>query len=350
MSPKISIFLNGMPEFETLFPLARRLAARGVVRPICFSPTSVLRREPRLRTLVSDAGVDITFRPSKLFKWLPGRYVRRADSHLCLVDPFTDTSAHRRRSQAISTLGQPSIFVQHGVLQGGLNLRTQPVPRPYYSGLVLTYEDILDPAVLAAEIKPRLQVVGFLKPALFAPLSRRNLVPNGRRTVLFCHSYRWTGRYQKEDVERFFDLVEGFARRHPEDCVILRSHRGKMRAEYRAQTAAIAELPNVIVSNDHAGSLKGLGMTDVLGLCDLCVTSASTAALDALYLGKKVAIYDNDQSVFPHLPNIVDDASLNAFVENPSLDGITQTRAHYGEIADNIDRACGEIERFLTNG
>ncbi len=349
MANRISIFFNGLPEFETMFRIAERLQARGRLEPVCFAPTQVLRREPRLRAMIAQSGLNFTFRPNRFFKLFPGRYVRRADSNLCLVDPLIDYGANFRRSSAIRKLGQKSVFLQHGVLQAALNFKNEYFELPYYSSRILTFEDILDPAVLLDSDKEKLRIVGFIKTQLFPPRPPKTALPAHNRVVLFCHSFRWSKRYSQEEMDNFFQMVRDYADRNPEDLVILRGHRAKIRSVDKDQMYAFDDKENVIVSHDHSGPLKRMSITDVLGLCDFCVTSASTAALDSVYMGKPTALYEKEQQIYPHLQKVTDIETLEAFVSTPDQTGLQATIAHYGQLKDNIERACEEIEDVLTS-
>lgn len=172
-------------------------------------------------------------------------------------------------------------------------------------------------------------------------------MPDHDRAILFCHSFRWAGRYGEEDVARFYNLVQRFAVAHPNDLVLIRSHRGKSRALYKAHDKALATLPNVVFSHAYKGPLRGMSITDVLGLADMCVSTASTAVLDSVYMNRPTAIYENDQPVFRNLPNIEDMDSLEDFFANPERADIAGVRAHYGPVAENIEASCDAIEEMM---
>ena len=88
-------------------------------------------------------------------------------------------------------------------------------------------------------------------------------------------------------------------------------------------------------------------MTDVLGLADMCVSTASTAVLDSIYMGIPTAIYENDQPVFQSLPNIDGMDSLEHFFANPANANIDGIQAHYGDVAENLECCCNAIEKTL---
>lgn len=344
MASRISVFFNGMPEFENLFGIAERLKARGNLEPVCFVPVEVLWREPRLRQLISKSRLSFTIRPNRFFKAFPSSYLKRADCNLTLSDPLIDQGAHIKRSQAILDNGHPTILVQHGVIQRHIAVRIDRDDVDYHSCRILTFEEPLATNVLSRETLDKVRVVGFIKPQLLPPKPPGLPLPAHERAILFCHSFRWEGRYSERDVERFFTLVKAYATRHPDDLLIVRSHRGKIRSNYKRETLDLSGYPNIVISHAYEGPLKGLGMTDVLAISDVCISSASTAILDSVYMDCPTATYENDQKVFQTLPDITDLETLEQFLQDPSVSASERVKAHYGDVAKNMDRACTEIE------
>jgi len=338
-----------MPEFENLFPIASRLRARGRVDPVCFVPLEATWRERRLRKLLRASEPSVTLRPNRLFKMVPGRYLSRADANLTMLDPLPDSGPNQHRSQVILARRIPTIVVQHGVLQGHIAVRVDMDDVDYSSDRLLLFEPLMDTNVLSEKSKQKVRVVGFIKPALFLPRPPRTALPDHDKAILLCHSFRWQGRYQDADVDRFFGLVKSYAARHPRHLLIVRGHRGKVRKNYRVQTRDLAQCPNVVISHAYEGPLRGMSMTDVLGLCDICISSASTAVLDSIYMGKPTAVYENDHHVFRDLPDIVDMETMERFIAVQTDNSMAEMIAHYGTIAQNVDRACSEIESCLLS-
>lgn len=347
--PRLLFFFTGLPEYESLFTIACRLKMRGKVEPVCFSPLEVLWREPRLRPLVAASRLEVMFRPNRWMKLFPKRWLRLGDAVVTMVDPTIDSSSSRSRSQAMLELGTPTIFVQHGVIQSKFNLGEDCRDIHYRSRLLLTFEDLIKPEVLSEETRANIRKVGFIKPVLFPPRPPSKPLPGHDRAVLLCHSFRWAGRYGEGDITRFYNLVERSAAENPKTLFIVRSHRGKSRAPYRAQDQALARIPNVVFSHAHEGPLKGMMMTDVLGLADICISTASTAILDSVYMNRPTAVYENDQPVFRNLPNIDGAESLAAFLSQPGTADIAAVQAHYGNVSENIDTACDVIEATMKS-
>ena len=344
---RLLFFFNGLPEFEVMFYIALRLKERGIVQPVCFCPSEVLRREPRLKPMVEMSNLNITTYPSRWLKFFPKKWLKQGEVAMTMVDPTLDKSPNRSRSVAILEMGMPTIFIQHGVMQGRLNLFTGSKNIRYISEILLIFEKIITPEVLSLETHKKTQIVGFIKPMLFPPRPPKKPLPKHDRVILFCHSFRWKGRYGKDDVSRFYNLVGKFAANHPDDLIIIRSHRAKSRALYRSHDKALSKIPNIIFSHAYKGPLKGMSMTDVLELSDMCISTASTAILDSVYMNKPTAIYENDQPVFPTLPNVTGLDSLESFVSNPDISDIAGVQSHYGQIENNIERCCEVIENTM---
>jgi len=88
-------------------------------------------------------------------------------------------------------------------------------------------------------------------------------------------------------------------------------------------------------------------MTDVLGLADVCISTASTAVLDGVYMDVPMAIYENDQPVFQNLPNITGVDDVEYFVSNPSGADLTEIQFHYGDVEKNFEKCCDTIEMVM---
>ncbi|WP_071675544.1 hypothetical protein [Nioella nitratireducens] len=349
---RIGVFLNGLPDFEALFALLRVLAARGRVDVNVFATTALARKEPRALPLLRGAGMVPVVRPNRWLKHLYRPYLKRFDILLGLSDPATDETAHGKRTAAISRAGKPCVSVQHGVIQRDWTYSDSGGPLPWDSALVLLYEPP-DPSVFGPAIG-KAASVGFLKPAVLDP---RPLPPGVapavaayRQRLLFCHSFRWQDRFSQEQIRTCYDLIEGFARANPDVLTILRSHRGKKRAPMAELDRRLAACPNVVLSHQGSGPLRGMTMTDILAVSDLMVSTPSTALLDGVYAGRPAAVFANDSDKFTGLPQITDPASLQAFSDAPhsSAASCDALRNRFGDIASNLDNAAEEIEAFAA--
>ncbi len=288
--PRLLFFLSGLPEYEVLFNIALRLKERGLVEPVCFSTSGVLRREPRLKELVSQSNLNFSTYPSRWLKLFTKRWLKRGDAAITLVDPLFDKSPNRARSRSMIEMGMPTIFIQHGVVQDKLNVSADINNIHYQSKALLLFEELFSPEVLSKETREKTTIVGFVKPLLFPTRKPKHALPKHKKAFLFCHSFRWKGRYGEEDVSRFYNLIGKFSENHPDDLIIIRSHRAKSRALYKSHEKALSKIPNIIFSHAYKGPLRGMSMTDILELVDTLVSTASTAILDSVYMNKPAAI------------------------------------------------------------
>ena len=354
--PRLGAFLNGLPDFENLFGLLRRLQERGRTDLRIWATSALLRAEPRAAKLLRDAGLPVRVRPNQLMKARPWylRALADMDALISLGDPAIDTTSFRHRLRAAQDAGLPIAFLQHGVIQGNTTYSMSGHPLDYASRLILLFEETAaDPPVFTPQTAARTEVCGFYKQAVFPPKPPpdrfRRTLESYRKGVLFCHSFRWTTRYDGSDIDGFYDLVEHFCQRHPDLAIIIRAHRGKSRASYSDHDRRLQRtVPNAFFCNQYSGPFRGMTMTDALHLSDALVSTASTALLDGIYMGKPTSVYLNDAPVFEGLQQITDARTLADFVEAPSLQGQDRLRNHFGDPAKNIEALCDRLEQFGT--
>lgn len=355
--PKIGVFLNGIPDFENLYHLLRRLRARDRVDLRIFATNALMRIEPRTRAMFAQAQLSPLIRPNRLMKWKP--WYRRAladlDVVLSLGDPLTDTSNQGQRTAFMAEIDMPTIYLQHGVIQGDVTFRMNERAVDFHSDLIFVFEPPHEAGpIFAPGVTDRMVISGFFKkPSLLppkppAPAFAQELA-RYRQRLLFCHSFRWTGRYSEADINAFYEMIETFARTHPDVAVIIRAHRGKRRSAYADHDARLqAAVGNVYISYQHSGPMKGMMMSDAVALCDVVVSTASTALLDALYEGRPTGVYLNDSEKFADLPQVTDAESLAALANDGFSGGMQQIISRYGDVDANIERICDEVEEHAV--
>jgi hypothetical protein len=354
--PKLGVFVNGIPDFENLYHLLRRLRARDRVDLRVFSTSGFRRLEPRARALFAQAQLRPVIRPNRLMKWRP--WYRRAlgglDAALCLGDPLNDQSNHGHRTAHMAEIGLPTIYLQHGVIQEDVTYRKHDRAIDFHSELIFLFEALGENrAIFAPGVTNRMEVGGFFKKPSLQPkppaAGFATELARYRQRLLFCHSFRWAGRYSSADIEAFYDMIETFARSHPDVAVIIRAHRGKRRSAYSGYDVRLrSAVDNVYFSYQHFGPMKGMMMSDVVAVADIVVSTASTALLDALYEGRPAGVYLNESEKFMGLPQVSDAASLSALSANGFSDGMQGIIARYGDVDTNIDRICDRIEEYLA--
>lgn len=354
--PKLGVFVNGIPDFENLYHLLWRLKARGNVDLRVYSTTGLLRMDPRTRALFARAQLDPVVRPNRVLKWpiWYRRALKGLDAALSLGDPLNDQSNHGHRTAHMAEIGLPTIYFQHGVIQEDLTYRKHDRAIDFHSALIFLFEALGENrALFAPGVTDRMHVSGFLKkatlpPRLPTPAFEAELAQY-RQRLLFCHSFRWAGRYSGADIDAFYEMIETFARAYPDVAVIIRAHRGKRRGAYSEHDKRLqAAVDNVYFSYQHTGPLKGMMMSDVVALSDVIVSTASTALLDALYEGRPTGVYLNESEKFVDLPQVSDAAGLAALSLGGFSDGMRRVLARYGDVDANIDLACELIEAYLA--
>lgn len=354
--PKLGVFVNGIPEFENLYHLLWRLRARDRVDLRVFSTTGLRRLEPRTRALFAQAQIHPVIRPNRLMKWRP--WYRQAlgglDAALSLGDPLNDHSNHGHRTAHMAAIGLPTIYLQHGVIQEDVTYRKHDQAIDFHSELIFLFEALGENrAIFAPGVADRMEVGGFFKKPSLHPkppaAAFATELAGYRQRLLFCHSFRWAGRYSGADIDAFYAMIATFARSHPDVAVIIRAHRGKRRSAYSDHDARLQSVvDNVYFSYQHFGPMKGMMMSDAVAMSDVVVSTASTALLDALYEGLPTGVYLNESEKFMGLPQVSCAASFAALSANGFSDGMQEIVVRYGDVDANIDRICDRIEGYLS--
>ncbi len=354
--PALAIFVNGLADLETLYPVALGLSKRGEVRPYLYVTRKMARLEPRLLPMLVDSGLQYAVASGIRLKVFYHDLLRRFDAALVLTDPLHDRAAGARRAKTLMRIGTPTIFIQHGVLQKNLNWGRQESRIEYYSKLLLLFESIgRYEAFLGDKTLASARVVGFPKQQYFPLLNPSAEFgawrQNYRRIVLMCHSFRWASRYGASEIAHFYEMVAEACKRWPDFGFIVRPHRGLPDPghEERDRVLAVSH-PNVIFSYRSAGLLGGVSMQDVLAVADNVVATPSTVVLDAVYAGKRTAVYRNDSDIFHMLPNILEKDDLYAFLDDVSEYSSTERKIkeRYGDIGKNITNCCVCIENYIN--
>ncbi len=99
------------------------------------------------------------------------------------------------------------------------------------------------------------------------------------------------------------------------------------------------------------GPLKRMTITDALAISDMMISTPSTAIMDAVYMGKPVAVCFNDHEIFEGLPQITDVNSIKNFVveakDNQAVSNYLISR--FGNLNDNIEKTCLKVEEIVTD-
>ncbi|MCP8893950.1 hypothetical protein KYK29_03345 [Shinella daejeonensis] len=354
--PVLLTYINGMPDFESLYPVLAVLEARGRidVRTVIYS--KLLRKEPRLEQTFRHYGHTPVAASKLRMKFLFGQPMRDADAVLGIADPLWDTTTRKLRSKHVVRVGKPAIFLQHGAYQRGVNARWIADPMRFYSSLILFWEPLGENRVFfEAETAARIRPVGFTKQHVLPPKALSpeltSWMERYSRRLLICQSFRWgLGRFQKDHIDHFYDMVDTLLSRHPDLGIVIRSHRGKVRRNHRMHDRSLRKKhDNVMFSHQYSGPMKGFTIHDALDVVDGMISPVSTTVLDCLYRDKPTAVFAEETPLFGQLPQIAGLEDAEAFIESLRRPGAfgEGVLTQFGQLDRNLTRAAEEIETFL---
>lgn len=351
-------YLNGQPDFEALYPLLARLNKRGNIRVEAKIRAKLIAQEPRISACCEMH----EFWPKAVSKFAMkflyrGDYLR-ADAVLTLNDPLWEQASRRHRANLVRKHQKKSIFVQHGVYQLAVNAPRKEGLTDYYSQLLLFWEwGTQNEVVLSEDAQNRVQTSGFLKaPVLDTKQIQARWaarLAKYRKVVLVCQSFKWAGdRFDVDSVTRFYALLDQFLSAHPDIFVILRSHRGKTRRNHKSHDNDLKKkFANISFSQSGEGELGSATIQDALSISDCLISPVSTTVLDAAFMNKPVAIWDEGNALFPELTTISTLDHFSDFVlETSGSDaGLVQLQRRFGKLDENLDKAAAQIERFMQS-
>lgn len=354
--PQLLAYLNGMPDIESTYPILARLHARDKIQVRAIVYSKQLRKEPRLPEAFRRHGF-IPESGSKLsMKLFFKRAIDESDAVLSIADPLWDSTTRKQRGTYIRKIGKPSIWLQHGAYQLGVNGPLIDEPMSYYSERLLFWERLGDNRTLfTPDVLKKINVVGFTKQNILPTRSWGPEVEAWKtrypRRLLVCQSFRWgNGRFSKQNIQHFYDVIEQTLERNPDLGIIIRPHRGKTRRNHAVHDDKLAKkYPNVLFSKHYFGPLAKASIHDVLDLCHAMISPTSTTVLDCVYSGKPVAIFDEGLEIFPQLPRITDPQSIDVFLSQ--IDKLSSEQLQlidrFGSFNENLDRAASTIEQFM---
>lgn len=345
-------FLPGVPDFEALFPVFSTLMSRHNLPAKVYTNGTVLRREPRLRTLLRPYHSNIRVYPNRFLKFFPSFWIRPGDVVVSLIDPRLDNGPHRRISKALIQQKNPTIFVQHGVSQNYLTAGQGPFS--YISDCLLLYEPLRSPTLVQTKPSAQVHSVGFLKHPLFdesyPPRDFNRLLPYLRypQRILLCQSFRGNPEENSKYIHDYYDLLEAFAQRNINMLLMVRSHRGISHNLYDQREESLAKKSsNVLLINRRHAPIGHHCLTDLLHFATHTVSTLSTAILDSVYMNRPTAVFGDCGPFFTNLPRIRQLADLEAFASAHSPEGLAETVEHYGDVRKNLDSASDQIAEFF---
>ena len=348
------------PAFDSCFPLLERLHERGRVEPVILLGPRIRQTEPRVEQAFAEKRTP--YRRASFLRLELGAVadILRADAVLTHSDPVAyGDGKFRPRDIAVLRSNKPLIFVQHGMLQGGLHEGGYRTDWAYHAQLMLLWAPLPDPnaAFFQTPIADRIRVTGLIKTNRRPPWGLQNqlrdaLGRNWRQTVLICHNYGFDiGRYPNALAEKTFAEWEKVVASRQDTLFLIRSHRGKAHGAIdELQASLAAKFPNVVLSQRHQGLMQMATIHDVLSVVDRVVTHPSTVILDALYQGLPVAIFDRVWPGMECLPLVQTALDLQSYLDHPDpLSFAKPVFDTYGDVSRNLDTASDLVEKHLES-
>ena len=353
----IGAFITGNSEFETFHGILNQLNQRGILDIRVFAYSHFLRHQPHCKECFQNAGLQVNIWPKRIYKLFPKPWFNNFDALLVILDPLRATTRSPRWYRYLCTINFPTIYFQHGVIQGGLNNPNYALgpPREFHSKLIFFFEELTENrSMYSEETLTRIHRSGFIKRPHVTPEASKyaGILAKFQKKILFAHQFRTKDFYSTVEISNYFRMVKAFAMEHSETAIIIRPHRGRPKKWHaKFDTQLKQTCPNVFFANQRSGLLKGAMMDDLLAVTDVLVSTPSTAILDALYMDIPVAVTINDSEVFQSLPQVNDINSLHQFFSNTNAhqNSYDEIRRRFGDLDDNIEKTCEKIESHVLS-
>ncbi len=352
-------YFTHAPLFESCFPLLERLNERDNIAVKVILDARLPRIEAGIAKALAATKIKVKRQHRARIELLSFAAIKSADAVLSHSDPLAYRKASRPRDWYLPASGTPQIFVQHGLLQSGINWPAGALGLRWYSKLLLWWDefDVAESAFIEDDIVGRVQKVGFIKKAY----AEARELPNGKavffaefkQRLLICTSFGdHLARGGTGDQADFYSICDEFCTQNPDVLLILRPHRGRQDADYQKDDQALlAKHRNILIMDRHTGDFAYNSIHDILSHCDGVVTHVSSVILDAIYAGIPVGVLHNRWPKMDSLPNITSVETLETFAKSaPSLNPKeTEVYQIYGAIEQNLERAALAIERFMID-
>ena len=354
---RLTCLIAHAPHLECCLPILDRVAARGHVGVDLVLNRRMLTTDPEISSVLENSAINTIVRSRSYIELFSYCSLRRADAVLSYGDPIALNNRFRLKDRYLLASKTPSIFVQHGLIQEGVNLDSDWVGTKWYADLILWWSEQTQtpPAFINDAIKTKAKVVGFIKKNLMPPCDFPTeflkSIEKFEKRILVCTSIpRRNKRFTEDRLTQLYRMLDDYCRRHPEHLILLRPHRARKASMGGDAVKVLSDThENLMVMDRHSGPFAYSTMHHSLQLSDAVVAHASSAVLDALYTDQPTAVLQNDWEGLDGLPNIVDLVGLDEFIAASDDFDIkhNHVRTRFGEIETNLDRAAKQIETYM---
>ena len=356
MKNLICIISHG-PHFESCFPILVALHARDQINVIPLVNRRLKKTEPNIIQAFKNTGLKPKFRSRLWLELLSYFEIKNADAILTYGDPLALPNKLRMRDHYLTASRTPSIFVQHGLMQEGINCDCPSLTKVWYSSRILWWEDYVhsDCPFLTEETGSRIRKVGFIKKNYIPPQSfskyLMRFIRSFKKTLLVCTTIPGhEDRFDDENVTRTYKMFDIFCSQNPNVLMLLRPHRGKQ--DQRGKNldgALVSKHNNILVMDRYSGPFKYTNIHDSLAISDMVLCHASSVALDAVYADLPMALLHNDWKTFKDFPQVSDLEGLQWFVDHADTIDLfnNKSRMHFGELDSNLQIAAEHIEKMM---
>ena len=356
MKRKLICFIAHAPHFESCLPILAAVHNRGNVEVVPIVNKRFKKTEKNLLTSFENIGLKPNFKSRLYIELLSFIAMRDADAILTYGDPLALSNTIRPRDRYLVSSGIPSIFIQHGLFQYGVNYDADFIQKNWYATRILWWEEYepIKAPFITAEVANRIRKVGFIKknfqnPHTFSP-SLMDFIHSFNRRLLICTTFDHENRFNKENLIKTYNMFEQFCIKNPDVLLLLRPHRGKHKSRSKEFDEALNnKYKNVILMDRYSGEFSYCNIHDCLAISDMMIAHAGSAALDGVYSNLPTAVLFNDYESLNGLPEISSLKNLTQFCETAgSYDVLNnETRKIFGELNENIDRAAAYIEEIM---
>ena len=111
--PTLLAYLNGLPDFESIYPILVTLDNRAKINIKVIVYSKLLRKEPRLAEAFQKYNISPIMGSKFSMKFAFWKDINKADAVLTIADPNFDTTTRKQRSYYIKKIQKTPSLVMH---------------------------------------------------------------------------------------------------------------------------------------------------------------------------------------------------------------------------------------------